>query len=56
MMMMQRDLVPRAQLLKELDHENVVKQVQTYLDHIARTVVIVFEYAEYDLQVCFKCR
>jgi hypothetical protein len=39
------------QLLSELKHDNIVRLVRTYLNHLDRSVAIVFLYAEYDFLV-----
>ena len=39
------------QLLKECNHENVVRLVKVHIDHVDRSLYLVFEYAEHDLYV-----
>jgi hypothetical protein len=39
-------------LLKELDHENLVKMLEANVSPEEKTIYLVLEYAEYDLSVC----
>lgn len=40
-----------AQILRELDHENIIRLYDVHLNMQPREVWLVFEYAEYDLHV-----
>lgn len=40
------------QLLREINHENVVKLVNVHINHVDMSLYLAFDYAEHDLYVC----
>lgn len=40
------------QLLREINHENVVKLVNVHINHADMSLYLAFDYAEHDLYVC----
>lgn len=41
-----------CQLLREINHENVVKLVNVHINHADMSLYLAFDYAEHDLYVC----
>jgi len=41
-----------SQLLREINHENVVKLVNVHINHADMSLYLAFDYAEHDLYVC----
>lgn len=39
------------QLLREINHENVVKLVNVHINHVDMSLYLAFDYAEHDLYV-----
>lgn len=42
-----------CQLLREINHENVVKLVNVHINHADMSLYLAFDYAEHDLYVCY---